>query len=237
MSFFEIHNLDVFYGGLQALFSVSIRIEQGEFVSILGPNGAGKSTLLQTISGIQKPKNGDIILEGTSVHRLAPHEIVEMGIVLIPEEGWLYPEMNVRENLLMGAYAKTARNKTQQRLDFVFNIFPILKERQAQLAETLSGGERQMLAIGRGLMSNPKLLMLDEPSLGLAPLIVKDILSTLHDINRRDSLTIILTEQNIFHALKISHRGYILENGSITLSGHSAELLNNEHIKKNYLGL
>ena len=237
MSFFGVKNLSVFYGGLQALFSVRFRIEKGELVSILGPNGAGKSTLLQTISGLIRSKEGEIFLDGDLINYLEIHKIVERGVILVPEEGWIFTGMNVKENLLMGAYSKIARKNLKERISFVYNLFPILEKRQLQTAETLSGGERQMLAIGRGLMSNPNLFMLDEPSLGLAPLIVKSILSTLQKINIENNLTIILTEQNVFHALKISDRAYILENGSITLSGYGSDLIDNEHIKKNYLGL
>ncbi len=234
---FEVKDISVYYDGLRAISSVSLRVEKEEFVCILGPNGAGKSTLLKTIAGLLAPRGGQIFFDKHGIHGLPTDQVAAMGIALVPEEGWLFPQMNVMENLLMGAFPKGARKKVRERKDFVFKLFPRLYERRGQLAETLSGGERQMLAVGRGLMTNPRLLMLDEPSLGLAPLVVKDILSALTKINEEEKTTILLTEQNIFHALKLSQRGYILENGQIVLEGPSEELLRNEHIKKNYLGL
>ena len=233
----RIENLNVFYDGLQALYSVSLDIQSREFVCILGPNGAGKSTLLQTIAGMLEPGQGSISFKNRPIHGLAAYKVASLGLALVPEEGWLFGQMSVEENLLMGAYPKTARQSIERQMDFVFDLFPILAERKKQLEETLSGGERQMLAVGRGLMSNPKMLLLDEPSLGLAPLVIKDILSVLIRINQEEKTTILLTEQNIFHALKISQRGYLLENGKIAMQGASKDLLGNEHIKKNYLGL
>ena len=233
----EVENLSVYYDGLRALASVSLHVEAEEFVCILGPNGAGKSTLLETISGLLVPREGNIHFKGEAIEGMSPHRVAALGIVLVPEEGWLFPQMNVQENLYMGAYLKGARKRLAERTDFVFHLFPILKQRQRQLAETLSGGERQMLAISRSLMSSPQLLMLDEPSLGLAPLAVRDILEALSRINREEKTPVLLTEQNIFHALKLSRRGYLLENASIAMEGSSGDLLGNEHIKKNYLGL
>jgi branched-chain amino acid transport system ATP-binding protein len=233
----QIQNLNVFYEGLQALYSVSLEIQQEEFVCILGPNGAGKSTLLQTIAGMLVPGQGTIYFKKRAIHGLAAYKVASLGLALVPEEGWLYGQMSVEENLLMGAYPKSARRSIKRQMDFVFDLFPILAERKKQHAETLSGGERQMLAVGRGLMNNPKMLLLDEPSLGLAPLVVKNILSVLVRINQEEKTTILLTEQNIFHALKICRRGYLLENGKIAMQGASRDLLGNEHIKKNYLGL
>jgi branched-chain amino acid transport system ATP-binding protein len=233
----NIENLNVFYDGLQALYDVSLEIQADEFVCILGPNGAGKSTLLQTIAGMLAPGQGVISFKNRPIQGLAADKVASLGLALVPEEGWLFGQMSVEENLLMGAYPKMARGNTKQQMDFVFDLFPILAERKRQQEETLSGGERQMLAVGRGLMSNPELLLLDEPSLGLAPLVVKDILRVLIRINQEEKTTILLTEQNIFHALKISQRGYLLENGKIAMQGASKDLLGNEHIKKNYLGL
>ncbi len=233
----NIENLNVFYDGLQALYSLTLEIQEEEFVCILGPNGAGKSTLLQTIAGMLAPGQGTITFKNRPIHGLAAHKVASLGLALVPEEGWLFGQMSVQENLLMGAYPKTARRTINRQMDFVFDLFPILDERKKQQEETLSGGERQMLAVGRGLMSNPEMLMLDEPSLGLAPLVVKDILSALVRINQEEKTTIVLTEQNIFHALKISQRGYLLENGKVAMQGDSKLLLGNEHIKKNYLGL
>jgi branched-chain amino acid transport system ATP-binding protein len=233
----NIENLNVYYDGLQALYSVTLAIQKEEFVCILGPNGAGKSTLLQAISGMLVPGQGAISFKDRPIQGLAAHKVASLGLALVPEEGWLFGQMSVEENLLMGAYPKTARRYIKRQIDFVFDLFPILAERRKQQEETLSGGERQMLAVGRGLMSNPQMLLLDEPSLGLAPLVVKDILSVLVRINREEKTTILLTEQNIFHALKISQRGYLLENGKIARQGASNDLLGDEHIKKNYLGL
>ena len=233
----HIENLNVFYDGLQALYDLSLEIQEEEFVCILGPNGAGKSTLLQAIAGMLVPGQGAISFKNRPIHGLAAYKVASLGLALVPEEGWLFGQMSVEENLLMGAYPKTARRDIKRQMDFVFDLFPILAERKKQQEETLSGGERQMLAVGRGLMSNPRMLLLDEPSLGLAPLVVKDILSVLVRINQEEKTTILLTEQNIFHALKISQRGYLLENGKIAMQGVSKELLGNEHIKKNYLGL
>jgi branched-chain amino acid transport system ATP-binding protein len=233
----NIENLNVFYDGLQALYDLSLEIQEEEFVCILGPNGAGKSTLLQAIAGMLVPGQGAISFKNHPIHGLAAYKVASLGLALVPEEGWLFGQMSVEENLLMGAYPKSARRNIKRQMDFVFDLFPILADRKKQQEETLSGGERQMLAVGRGLMSNPKMLLLDEPSLGLAPLVVKDILSVLVRINQEGKTTILLTEQNIFHALKISQRGYLLENGKIAMQGDSKELLGNEHIKKNYLGL
>lgn len=233
----NIENVNVFYDGLQALYSVSLEIQAEEFVCILGPNGAGKSTLLQAIAGMLVPGQGAIFFKNRPIHGLAANKVASLGLALVPEEGWLFGQMSVAENLLMGAYPKTARPKIKRQMDFVFDLFPILAERRKQYEETLSGGERQMLAVGRGLMSNPEMLLLDEPSLGLAPLVVKDILSVLIRINQEEKTTILLTEQNIFHALKISQRGYLLENGKIAMQGASQQLLGSEHIKCNYLGV
>jgi branched-chain amino acid transport system ATP-binding protein len=233
----NIENLNVFYDGLQALYDLSLEIQEEEFVCILGPNGAGKSTLLQAIAGMLVPGQGAISFKNRPIHGLAAYKVASLGLALVPEEGWLFGQMSVEENLLMGAYPKAARRNIKRQMDFVFDLFPILAERKKQQEETLSGGERQMLAVGRGLMNNPKMLLLDEPSLGLAPLVVKDILSVLVRINQEEKTTILLTEQNIFHALKISQRGYLLENGKIARQGDSKDLLGDEHIKKNYLGL
>ncbi|HEX9910907.1 MAG TPA: ABC transporter ATP-binding protein [Desulfatiglandales bacterium] len=233
----DVRNVSTQYDGLKALSSVSLVAEHEDFVCVLGPNGAGKSTLLQTVAGLLRPVEGEVLFDGMPIQGLPPHQVSTLGISLVPEEGWLYPQMAVEENLLMGAYPRTARRKAQESMALVFNLFPRLKERNHQLAETLSGGERQMLAVGRGLMSRPRLLMLDEPSLGLAPLVIKGILQTLIRINSEEKITILLAEQNIFHALNLSRRGYLLENGRMVLEGASADLLRNEHIKKNYLGL
>jgi branched-chain amino acid transport system ATP-binding protein len=232
----SIRHVTTHYDGLKALSSVSLNIEARDFVCILGPNGAGKSTLLHTVAGLLRPSEGEILFEGKPIHGHPPHTISTLGISLVPEEGWLYPQMTVRENLLMGAYPAKARKRAQKQMDDVFSLFPRLRERSHQHAETLSGGERQMLAVGRGLMSSPKLLALDEPSLGLAPLVIKEIMKTLVRINKEE-ITILLTEQNIFHALSLSRHGYLLENGRIVLEGSSSDLLKSEHVKTNYLGI
>jgi len=233
----KIENVNVFYDGLQALYSVSLEIQAEEFVCILGPNGAGKSTLLQTIAGMLAPKQGSIFFKDRPIHALESYNIASLGLALIPEEGWLFGQMSVEENLLMGAYPKSARKNIKRQMDFVYDLFPILSDRKKQEAETLSGGQRQMVAVGRGLMCSPKMLLLDEPSLGLAPIVINDILNALVRINQEEKTTILLTEQNIFHALKISQRGYLLENGRVSMQGTSKELLGNKHIKKNYLGI
>ncbi|MGE5842463.1 MAG: ABC transporter ATP-binding protein [Deltaproteobacteria bacterium] len=233
----DVRNISTQYDGLKALSSVSLKTESADFVCVLGPNGAGKSTLLQTVAGLLRPVEGEILFNSIPVHGLPPHQVSTMGISLVPEEGWLFPQMSVEENLLMGAYPRTVRSKARERTELVFHLFPRLEERKKQLAETLSGGERQMLAVGRGLMSSPRMLMLDEPSLGLAPMVIKGILQTLIQINSMEKITILLAEQNIFHALNLSRRGYLLENGRMVLEGSSADLLRNEHIKKNYLGI
>ena len=232
----KIEGIDVYYGDLQALREVSLEAKEGQVVSIVGANGAGKTTTLMTISGILHPKKGRIEFLGKRIEGLPPHKIVEMGIVQIPEGRQLFPNMTVRENLDMGSNIPRARGKRMDTLEWVYHLFPVLKEREGQLAGTLSGGEQQMLAIGRGLMALPKLLLLDEPSLGLAPVLVAEIFDIVKEINKSGT-TVVLVEQNVFHALKLSHRAYVLENGQIVLAGTGEELLNHEHTKQAYLGL
>ncbi|MEM2364787.1 MAG: ABC transporter ATP-binding protein [Candidatus Bathyarchaeia archaeon] len=233
----ELHEVSASYGKLQILWGISFEIGRGEFVTLIGPNGAGKTTTLKTISGILHPTSGTISFLGRAINHLPPHKIIENGLAHVPEGKRIFPYMTVYENLLMGAYTKDARGKISDSLDYVFKIFPILSERKNQLAGTLSGGERQMLAIGMGLMSRPKLIMLDEPSQGLAPLISSKLFDVLKDLNEREGLTILLVEQNVHYALDYSDRGYVIEQGKIMLSGTSEELRNNEHVKKAYLGL
>jgi branched-chain amino acid transport system ATP-binding protein len=246
-----LESIHTFYGPIEALRGVDIEVKQGEIVCLIGNNGAGKSTALMTISGILKPLSGDILFEGKSIKGISPYRIVEMGISQVPEGRRIFPKLTVRENLEMGAYTVHSSQFTVHRkhppvspldkggikggLERVFELFPVLKERQNQLGGTLSGGEQQMLAIGRSLMSNPKLLLLDEPSLGLAPILVSKIFKTIKEINR-EGVTVLLVEQNARAALKLSNRGYVLENGSITLEGKGEELLNNEQVRKAYLG-
>ena len=232
----KVKGIEVFYGDLQALRGVSLEVNQGEIVSIIGSNGAGKSTTLMTISGVLKPKHGDIQLDRDFIHPYPPSRIVSLGIVQIPEGRQLFPTLTVVENLEMGSQFPKARKVRKETMEWVFKLFPRLEERKDQLAGTLSGGEQQMLAIGRGLMSKPTVLMLDEPSLGLAPILVKAIFDIIKEINRQGT-TILLVEQNVFHSLALSHRGYVLENGSIVLSGTGQELLKDQHIRQSYLGL
>jgi len=232
----EIEGVNVFYGDIQALWDVSFRVNEGELVVIVGSNGAGKTTTLKTISGLLSPASGKINFLGERIDKASPHHIVELGIAHIPEGRRLFPYMTVLENLEMGAYTRRAREKRGETLEWVYELFPILAERKDQLAGTLSGGEQQMLAIGRGLMSRPKLLMLDEPSLGLAPMLVLSVFETVRQINEQ-GVTVMLVEQNVRHALELADRAYVLENGRITLQGTGKELLENEYVKEAYLGL
>lgn len=231
----EIENLHVHYGELIALKEVSLSMAEGEIVALLGANGAGKSTTLKTISGLLKPTSGCIRFQGEEITGLSPHQIVQKGIAHAPEGRAIVPHFSVRENLLVGAYTEKRRDRIEERLDNVFKHFPILKQRLKQMAGTLSGGEQQMLSIGRAMMSNPEILMLDEPSLGLAPIITEQIFDIIRNINRVRT-AILLVEQNAYAALDLANRGYILEVGSITLWGDAEELKRNEEVKKRYLG-
>jgi branched-chain amino acid transport system ATP-binding protein len=232
----NVSNIDVFYGDLQALRKVSIVVEPREIVSVIGSNGAGKSSLLKTISGILRPRRGTITLGGKDISQTSSSRIVEQGISHVPEGRQIFPTMTVLENLEMGAQFPRTQKAIPETLQQVFGYFPRLKERLRQKAGTLSGGEQQMLAMGRGLMSRPALMMLDEPSLGLAPVLVGTIFKIIEQINRQGT-SILLIEQNVFHSLKISTRGYVLENGQVALGGGGQELLENPHIRKTYLGL
>lgn len=232
----KVSEIDVYYGDLQALRGVSIGVEQGEIVSVIGSNGAGKSSLLKTISGMLRPRRGIITLNGNNISHASTSHIVEQGISHVPEGRQIFPTMTVLENLEMGAQFPRTQKAQQESMRQVFDYFPRLKERLNQKAGTLSGGEQQMLAMGRGLMSLPALMMLDEPSLGLAPVLVSTIFEIIEKINRQGT-SILLIEQNVFHSLKISDRGYVLENGQVALSGSGRELLENHHIRKTYLGL
>jgi branched-chain amino acid transport system ATP-binding protein len=221
------------YGPIEALRGIDIEVGEGEIVSLIGNNGAGKSTCLMTISGVLQPSAGKILLGGSDVAGMPPHEIVRMGISQVPEGRRIFPKLTVRENLEMGAFP--GKGNLLSRLDNVYSLFPILMERRSQFGGTLSGGEQQMLAIGRALMSKPRLLLLDEPSLGLAPIMVAKIFRTIIEINK-EGVTVLLVEQNAKAALTLSHRGYVIENGSITLEGKSEELLGNEKVRHAYLG-
>jgi branched-chain amino acid transport system ATP-binding protein len=231
----RIDNLDFSYGDLQVLWDVSLHVDKGEIVTVLGANGAGKSTTLKNVSRLVRPSRGAIAFEGKDLVALESHEVVELGIVQVPEGRRIFPEMTVLENLRMGSFVKSTRPDRQRNLERAFSLFPRLAERQKQLGGTLSGGEQQMLAIGRGLMTNPRLLLLDEPSLGLSPLFVKNIFEIIQEINRQGT-TILLVEQNAAIALSVAHRGYVLETGSIVLTGGAAELSEHPEVQRAYLG-
>ncbi|MCP4689144.1 MAG: ABC transporter ATP-binding protein [Desulfobacterales bacterium] len=232
----KVRDIDVYYGDLQALRKVGLDVDPGEIVSVIGSNGAGKSTTLKTISGVLRPRTGAIEFDGRPLAGESTSGIVKMGISHIPEGRQLFPTMTVRENLEMGAQFPRTIQAREETMERVFRFFPRLKERLKQAAGTLSGGEQQMVAIGRGLMSMPRLMMLDEPSLGLSPLLVSTIFDIIRQINERGT-AILLIEQNVFHSLSISSRGYVLENGEVAMSGTGKELLNAPHIRKTYLGL
>jgi len=236
MSLLEVNGINVFYGDLQALWDVSFEVKEEETVAIIGSNCAGKTTTLNTISGILRPRSGSMEFLGHRIDELPPHRIVELGIAQIPEGRKLFPSMTVTENLEMGASVPEAWKNRDRTMEWVFELFPRLEERKIQMAGTLSGGEQQMLAIGRGLMSMPKLLMLDEPSLGLAPMLVLKTFEMIERI-RKEGVSILIVEQNVHHALELADRGYVLETGKIAIEGESKELMDNEHVKKAYLGI
>ena len=233
----ELKNLRTFYGNIMALEDVSIKVAAGEIITMIGANGAGKTTTLMSISGIVPPRSGEIIFQGQPVQHLRPEEIVALGICHVPEGRHIFPQMTVTENLAMGAFLRRDKKGIAQDLDHVLALFPILAERRHQMGGTLSGGEQQMLAISRALMARPRLLLLDEPSLGLAPLFVKLIFQIISKINREEGTAILLVEQNANMALKIAHRGYVMENGRIVLAGSAESLLHNEAVQQAYLGI
>jgi branched-chain amino acid transport system ATP-binding protein len=230
----KVENLHTFYGQIEALKGISINVEEGEIVTLIGANGAGKSTTLKTISGQLKPREGSITFEGEDLRGLEAHQVTAKGIIQVPEGRHIFPRMTVEENLEMGAFLRKD-NEVKDDIEMVFGLFPRLKERRNQKGGTLSGGEQQMLATGRGLMARPKLLMLDEPSMGLAPVIVDIIFETIERINK-EGITILLVEQNAAMALQVADRGYVLETGSVALEGGGKELLHNEQVRKTYLG-
>ena len=232
----EVKNLIVNYGVITALQNLSLTVRQGDIVTLIGSNGAGKTTTLKTISGLLRAKSGVILYENRNITNLPPHQIVKLGISQVPEGRMIFANLTVLENLKMGAYLQTDKAIIERELDYVFGIFPRLKEREKQMAGTLSGGEQQMLAIGRALMSKPKFLMLDEPSLGIAPILVKTIFEKIVEINQKHGITILLVEQNANLALEISSYGYVLETGQITLQDESAALRQNPQVKSAYLG-
>ena len=230
----EIEDLHVYYGEIHALKGISLRVAQGEIVALLGNNGAGKTTTLKTISGLLRPRTGHVLLEGRPIHQLAPHEIVARGVAHSPEGRKVFNRLTVTENLEMGAYLRSDA-AIRQDMDRIFELFPRLRERRQQTAGTLSGGEQQMLAMGRALMARPRILLLDEPSMGLAPILVEQIFETVADINRQGT-TILLVEQNAAIALSVAHRGYVLETGSVALTGAAAELSEHPEVQRVYLG-
>jgi branched-chain amino acid transport system ATP-binding protein len=232
----EVCNVDTLYGKAQALWDICLEVNQGEIVALIGSNGAGKTTLVNTISGLLRPASGSIVFQGERIDGLPPHEIVGLGISHVPQGGKIFPDMNVRENLEMGSYPIHAWRQRAETFKQVDQLFPRLKERQNQLARTLSGGEHQMLAIGRALMSKPKLCIFDEHSYGLAPLLVKEMFRIIQNL-REHGITILLIEQNVRSSLEIADRAYVLENGRLCLQGDCVELLQSDHVRKAYLGL
>ena len=232
----ELNNLTAGYGSFQALFSVNLEVKEGEAIAVIGPNGAGKTTLLRTISGMLPVQSGNLSMEGTSLKDVPPYRIIDFGIAHVPENRRLFSSMSIEDNLRMGAFTPNARPHFEERLDFIFDLFPRLKERRSQIAGTLSGGEQQMCAIGRALMSSPKLLLMDEPSAGLAPVIVNQVFQLVQQI-RDQGLTVLIVEQNIEQVLQIVDRAYLMEVGTIKISGKAEELIQNESLRKAYVGL
>ena len=233
----ELKNLQTFYGNIQALKGVSIEISEGEIITLIGANGAGKTTTLMSVCGIVPPRTGEILFRGQPIHKLTPNLIVALGISQVPEGRRIFPYLTVMENLDMGAFLRTDKDGIKQDMEYIFELFPILAERRHQAGGTLSGGEQQMLAISRALMARPRLLLMDEPSLGLAPLVVKQIFEIIRKVNAENNTTIFLVEQNANLALKVAHRGYVMETGRITLADSAEKLLADEKVKKAYLGL
>ena len=232
----EMRHVDTFYGNIQALRDVSLEIRDGEIVTLIGANGAGKSTTLMTICGINRPRKGEIFWNGQPIHELPPHEIVALGISQVPEGRLIFPDLSVSENLDLGAFLRRDTQGIRDDLDYAFSLFPILAERRRQPGGTLSGGEQQMLAICRALMARPKLLLLDEPSLGLAPIIIQQIFAIIQRVNANGT-TVFLVEQNANQALRIAHRGYVMENGRIVMADSAQSLLQNDEVRSAYLGM
>ncbi len=233
----ELKSVHTHYGSILALKGISLKVEEGEIITLIGANGAGKSTTLMSVCGITPPSSGEILFRGEPIHRKSPDEIVAMGICQVPEGRHIFPQLSVQENLDMGAFLRKDKRGIRQDFDYVFSLFPILAERRNQAGGTLSGGEQQMLAMSRALMARPKLMLLDEPSMGLAPLIIKQIFEIVGKINREQNTTIFLVEQNANQALQIAHRGYVLENGQVSLSDTADRLLANPAVQKAYLGI
>lgn len=233
----KVNNINSYYGNIQALKGVSLDVKEGEIVTLIGANGAGKTTTLMSLCGIVAPRTGEILFQGQPIQGLPGDQIVKMGVIQVPEGRRIFPNMSVVENLEMGAYLRTNKVLVKQDLNMVMDLFPILAQRRSQLGGTLSGGEQQMLAISRALMARPRLLLLDEPSLGLAPIIIKQIFDIIRKINHENNTTIFLVEQNAMQALKLAHRGYVMENGKITLADTAENLLANDDVKTAYLGI
>jgi branched-chain amino acid transport system ATP-binding protein len=232
----ELKGVNAGYGSFQALFDISLEVKAGEAVAVIGPNGAGKTTLMRVISGMTAPFSGSLSMEGQSLTAIPPHEIVELGVAHVPENRRLFAGMSVEDNLKLGAFSPTARGKAVQSLDFVYELFPRMKERRTQLAGTMSGGEQQMCAIGRAIMSGPKLLLMDEPSAGLAPVVVQQVFGLVRRI-REEGYTVLIVEQNVQQVLKVADRAYLLEAGQLIDSGNAAELLESESVRKAYMGI
>jgi branched-chain amino acid transport system ATP-binding protein len=233
----KLENVSTYYGNIQALKSIDLEVQEGEIICLIGANGAGKSTTLMSISGIVPPRHGEVLFHGKSITGVAPDQIVKRGVIQVPEGRHIFPGLTVQENLDMGALLRNDTAAIAKDFEYVYGLFPILKDRRNQAGGTLSGGEQQMLAISRALMGRPRLLLLDEPSLGLAPLIVQQIFEIIQLINERDKTTIFLVEQNANLALKVAHRGYVMETGTITMTDTAAELLANEDVRRAYLGV
>ena len=236
MAMLEVKNLEVYYGVIQAIKGISFEVNEGEVIALIGANGAGKTTTLQTITGMLQPKAGEIIFEGKDISKIPGHRIVSMGMAHVPEGRRVFAELSVYENLKLGAYTRKDKKEIEETLARVYKSFPRLEERKNQLAGTLSGGEQQMLAMGRALMSKPKIILMDEPSMGLSPLLVKEIFKIIQEVHKQ-GMTVLLVEQNAKMALSISDRAYVLETGRISMSGAASDLLNDEKVKKAYLGL
>lgn len=231
----EVKDLQVYYGVIQAIKGVSFKVNEGEIIALIGANGAGKTTILHTITGLIAPKQGEIIYNGLDLKKVPAHKIVSMGLAHVPEGRRVFSQLTVYENLLMGAYTRSDKNETEEVLQHVFKRFPRLEERRGQMAGTLSGGEQQMLAMGRALMSKPSIILMDEPSMGLSPILVEEVFDIIKSINKSGT-TVLLVEQNAKKALSIAHRAYVLETGNIVLEGDAMELMNDESVKKAYLG-
>ena len=232
----KVNGIDVFYGDLQVLWDISFEVSKKEIVVLVGANGAGKSTTIRTISSMLAPRKGTIEFNGVRLDQLAAYKIIEQGIVHVPEARRLFVDMTIEENLIMGSLCSKAKGKRDETIEHIFELFPILKERRKQLSGTLSGGEQQMLAVGRGLMGHPQLMMFDEPSLGLSPILVQQIFDIMKRINE-EGVTVLLVEQNVSQTLAMCHRAYVLENGRVALHGTGKELMNNDHVKEAYLGI